>query len=104
MKEKMSLSSEVNAQAARKKVSIGQSYGWIEIPKDFSSSLPKRFLGMLDHDNFILSNSGSNIRVSLDHSNSLVAQEVRASIVRAVQAKLYNQVPSLSLSTPPRTS
>ena len=65
MKEKMSLSSEVNAQATRKKVSIGQSYGsaWIEIPKDFSSSLPKRFLGMLDHDNFVISNGGSNIRV-----------------------------------------
>jgi hypothetical protein len=93
MKEKMSLSSEVSAQAARKKVSIGQSYGWIEIPKDFSSSLSKRFLGLLDYDNFSISNGGSNIRVHLDHGNSLVAQEVRASIVRAVQAtvqKLLN--------------
>ena len=50
MKEKMFLSSEVNAQTARKKVSIGQSYMWIEIPKDFSFGLPA------DNDNFVISN------------------------------------------------
>ena len=53
-RKKMSLSSEVNAQAARKKVTAG--------------------LKLLDHDNFNVSNDGSNIRVHLDHGKSLVAQ------------------------------